>query len=67
MTDRYYYLIEWGTGHDLVIAESSEEALKACFSHQKAKREKDERLLDFDPKELKIKQIQREDYVIKAP
>ncbi|KYG95701.1 hypothetical protein ABEW24_23930 [Paenibacillus jamilae] len=67
MRYKNYYLIEWNNEHDLVLAESTREALELYFSHQQGKREKDGRRLEFDPRQLTIKEIQREDFLIKAP
>lgn len=67
MQYKHYYLIERGTETDLVLAETTRQAIELYFASEDEKRIKDERRLPFDPSELKIKQLQREDFLIKAP
>lgn len=62
-----YYLVEWHNNVELVLAETTEEALLLLFNHQKEDRQKNEMRLPFDPKDLRIRQLQREDFLIKAP
>ncbi|WP_216479214.1 hypothetical protein [Paenibacillus brevis] len=60
-------MVEWFDKVELILAESTEEALLLFFKHQKEEREKNDMRLSFDPRELKVRQLQREDLVVKAP
>ncbi|WP_138226650.1 hypothetical protein [Paenibacillus algicola] len=64
---KHYYLVEWFDKEELVLAETTEEALLLFFNHQKEERHKNEMRLSFDPMELRVKRLQREDLLIKAP
>ncbi|MBU5672628.1 hypothetical protein KQJ23_12400 [Paenibacillus sp. MSJ-6] len=64
---KYFYMVEWFDKVELILAESTEEALLLFFKHQKEEREKNDMRLSFDPRELKVRQLQREDLVVKAP
>ena len=66
MQYNYYYLINYGKNEVVVLSESSTKAIELWINHKNDERERDNLSRSFEPSNFSIKEISREDLVIKA-
>ncbi|WNB93409.1 hypothetical protein [Bacillus sp. NEB1478] len=67
MEYNFLYLIESGNNSVVVSAKNSIEAIGLWIEQKNKEIEEDGRLVKFNPTNYSVKQIEREDLIIRAP